>query len=88
MQVSWLLPKITKALYSSLPHVAVFVLLHNTLLSAKPSEKITDISGGGVMTSTTFDKARWQGRGSALCGGNGYFLKWHIWTDWDRAMVS
>ena len=58
MQVSWLLPKITKALYSSLPHVAVFILLHNTLLSTKPREKITNISGGGGITSTTFNKAK------------------------------
>ena len=41
-------------------HAAIFVSLYNTPLITKPSEKITDIPGGGGMTSTTFNKARWK----------------------------
>ena len=60
-------------------HAAVFVSLYNTpLITMKPSEKITDIPGGGVWQ---VQHSTMQGdREGALCGGYGYFLEWHIWT--------
>ena len=68
-------------------HAAIFVLLHNTPLITKPSEKITEIPGGGGTTSSTFNKARWQWR-CPLWGVWIFSGMTHLKLGWPRQAIG
>ena len=78
MQARCLLPKITKALYSSLPRS------HFCLALQHSSHYQTQWENHWYSRGWGYDKYNiQQGKvavGGALCGGYGYFLEQHIWT--------